>query len=379
MKIITSLKAINLKKIITKKNILKLANLKITTICLLLLFILTLWGTFYQYNYGLYAAQHKFFYSWFFLVWDVVPFIGAKSVLLVLFINLLAATLRYQYKLKKIGILIIHYGLLFLILSSFYIHYFSLETVTVLEEGETLNYSLDYYNSEIAVYEEKNGVKEIASYAFKDLVAGEKVFLKKFALSLTPVYFYENSRPGNFPDEVENASGIDGLIFVPLPQERERTLPGGVFWLEIPEINYRKKVLLWEGEAEALAVNLPNKTLYFKVQRKHYPLPFTISLIDFKKEEHLGTTIAKSYQSEVIYQKSASQFPALISMNQPFRSDGYTLFQSSFSVDESGYERSVLATVKNQGYYLPYIASLVISFGLIVHFLVMLFRRRLKK
>ncbi len=366
-----------MKKLITKKNILKLADLRITTACLLLLFFLTLWGTFYQYEYGLFAAQKKFFQSWFFTIFDFIPFIGTKTILLVLTVNLLAATFRYQYKWSKAGIIIIHYGLIFLCFSSFYTHYFSQESVIVIEENQTLNYSLDYYDSELAIHEQKNSEKDVASYDINQIKdrLGERINFDRFDVVVTPVYVYSHARPGTFKDQVENASGIFSLNYLPLPKERERTLPGGVFEVSSKDGTIKKKILLWEGEVRPLVLDWQGKKLAFQIQRKHYPLPFEINLVDFKKEEHQGTAIAKTYQSEVRYIKDDNTFPVLIAMNEPLRSDGYTLFQSSFSVDESGNQRSVLSTVKNQGYYLPYVASLVISFGLLFHFLLMLFRR----
>ncbi len=366
-----------MKKLLAWKNFKKLADLKITFVCLMLLFVLTLWGTFYQYNYGLYAAQKKFFHSWFFLFLDFIPFIGAKTVLLVLFVNLLAASLfRYKFKLNKLGILTIHYGLLFLILSSFYTHYASRESVIVFEEGEELNYSLDYFDSELVVYVEKAmGIREVVAYDFNSIQDGEDFYLPKFNLRITPIYFYSHSTPGNFDDQAKNASGINSLLFLPLPKERESTLPGGVFRIKQAEYGVDERILLWEGERDALALEWGGRTHYFKIQRKHYPLPFSVKLREFEKKEHFGTSIAKVYQSEILYRKGDEDYPALIAMNEPFRSDGYTLFQSSFSVDESGNERSVLATVKNRGYYLPYAASLIISLGLLIHFLIALLKR----
>ena len=326
---------------------------------------------------GSLRLKKNFFALGFSLFLGVIPFVGAKTVLLVLFVNLLAATLfRYKFKLNKLGILIIHYGLLFLIVSSFYTHYFSEESVIVFEEGEKLNYSLDYFDSELIAYIEKeDGFKEVVAYDFNSIKEGESFFLKRFNLKLTPIYFYRNASPGQFNDLAKNASGINSLIFLPLPKERESTLPGGVFQVQQEEYGINEKILLWEGERKPLALKWGNETYYFKIQRKHYPLPFIVGLKNFEKKEHFGTSIAKTYRSEIVYQKDNKNYQALIAMNEPFRSDGYTLFQSSFSVDESGNERSILATVKNRGYYLPYIASLVISLGLLIHFMLALFKR----
>ena len=83
----------------------RLASVRISVVCLLLLLGLTAWGTVYQAEYGLYAAQTRFFYSWYFLVGGFLPLPGAQLVLWVLFFNLIASMLfRVTYSLSLIHI-----------------------------------------------------------------------------------------------------------------------------------------------------------------------------------------------------------------------------------------------------------------------------------
>ena len=58
----------------------RVASLRVSVVCLVLLLILTAWGTVYQAEHGLYAAQIRFFYSWIFINWGFVPFPGAQLV-----------------------------------------------------------------------------------------------------------------------------------------------------------------------------------------------------------------------------------------------------------------------------------------------------------
>ena len=58
-------------------------------------------------------------------------------------------------------------------------------------------------------------------------------------------------------------------------------------------------------------------------------------------------------------------------MNEPLRHKGYTFFQASF-IDDSEVETTVLATVKNYGRLFPYISSIIMSIGLLIHLLVMM-------
>ena len=94
------------------------------------------------------------------------------------------------------------------------------------------------------------------------------------------------------------------------------------------------------------------------------PLPFTIKLNDFEKFSYPGTELASEYQSYVtIIEEDGLEWSQQIRMNEPLRTHGYTLYQSSF-VTLADKQFSVLAVVKNSGYLFPYIASILMALGL---------------
>src|SRR5471032_1290247 len=93
----------------------RLSSSWITVVCLFLLFILTFWGTIAQVQQGLYAAQDRFFNSFFFLAAGFIPFPGAQLVLWVLFVNLICMmvlTFKKYLRWESLGLLIIHMGLI---------------------------------------------------------------------------------------------------------------------------------------------------------------------------------------------------------------------------------------------------------------------------
>jgi hypothetical protein len=61
-------------------------------------------------------------------------------------------------------------------------------------------------------------------------------------------------------------------------------------------------------------------------------------------------------------------------MNEPLRYKGYTFYQSSFSLRPDG-EYSVLSVVRNKGRVFPYLASLLIFAGLLLHLVIRLRER----
>ena len=101
-----------------------LASLRITVICLLLLFILTFWGTIAQVENGLYASQERYFSSFFFLAMGFFPFPGAQLVLWVLGINLICGLFNKKlYGWRQIGVIIVHYGLILFLVAAFAIFF----------------------------------------------------------------------------------------------------------------------------------------------------------------------------------------------------------------------------------------------------------------
>ena len=63
---------------------------RLTVYALAFLFVLTFWGTVYQVDHGLYAAQERFYNSWIILIGGFVPFPGTQLVLAILTVNLTA-------------------------------------------------------------------------------------------------------------------------------------------------------------------------------------------------------------------------------------------------------------------------------------------------
>jgi len=62
-----------------------------------------------------------------------------------------------------------------------------------------------------------------------------------------------------------------------------------------------------------------------------------------------------------------------IYMNNPLRYKDYTVYQASYDSDSVGRQSSTLAVVKNYARVLPYIACLLVFFGLALHFLIQAF------
>jgi hypothetical protein len=120
---------------------------------------------------------------------------------------------------------------------------------------------------------------------------------------------------------------------------------------------------LHEGQESQSAVIYRDKAVAGSME-----LPLKIRLISFTKRDYPGTQLAKSYESRVHVSGRDIDRDALIAMNKPFRYRAITLYQSAYWMDGTTAE-STLAVVRNSGKIIPYIATLVMALGLMIHFL----------
>jgi hypothetical protein len=361
-----------------------LSSIKITVTCLGLLFILTLWGTIAQIDQGLYLAQERFFFSWFFLIFGFLPFPGAKLVLWVFFLNLVCnAITRFVYKWSHLGILIIHIGLLTYFLSAFVTFYATKESQVTLLEGEGSNVSLSYHDWELSVWPaEKGNHKTVYAYDLNPSLAGHTLTFPKLNLSATIVSFYPNTQAYRGPTDkspYRNDSGISSLNPVGVDKEPEKNMPGVTLQIR-SNTKFSSEgadILLYAGESKPNKIRVGHEQYNVQLRRKRNMLPFVLTLKKFEMEVHPGTEIAKSYQSLVEIEHDKFKREVLIYMNHPLRYKDYTLYQASYSIDQLGQKRSTLAIVKNVGRGLPYVSSLITFAGLVTHFLLMgLFRKK---
>src|ERR1019366_8005050 len=133
-------------------------SLRLTVVCLALGLILVFWGTLAQVDLGLYKAKNEFFRS--FIIywgpkgasWRVPVFPGGYLVGGVLLLNLLATQVRRNaFTANKIGLWMVHVGLILLLLGQLLTDLLSRESTLHLRNGEARNYSETEREAELAV------------------------------------------------------------------------------------------------------------------------------------------------------------------------------------------------------------------------------------
>ncbi len=381
-----------------------LASLRLTVVCLSLAIIVVFVGTLAEVHIGLYAAQAEIFRS-FFVHWTprgthlrIPVFPGGWLVGLVLLANLIAAHIkRFQFSKKKIGILMVHAGLIFLLAGQFFTEVFQVESQMRLPVGATMNYTEDSRNHELAVIDVTDPSHDsVVSIPEALLAKGGEIHPPGMPFTLRVKSYLPNSTPagpmsGGGP-KLQASQGIGRmLLFAPVldaermddenrPTALVEVMDGGhslgdwsvSYWLA-------KVPLARELQAEfgaMLNVNLtePQKfvvgghTYEMALRPTRYPKPYSITLLEFKHDVYPGTDIPSNFSSKIHLSDPArgEDRDVLIRMNTPLRYAGETFYQASF---EEGDMVSILQVVRNPAAVTPYVACLLVATGLIVQFL----------
>src|SRR5579859_2427843 len=133
-------------------------SLRLTIVLLVLSLVLVFAGTLGEVHLGLYKAQTEFFRSFFIYwhpahaTWKIPVFPGGYLLGAALLLNLIAAhTSRFKLTRDKIGLWIIHAGLILLILGQLATDMFAAESQMHLREGQMKNYSESDRLDELAI------------------------------------------------------------------------------------------------------------------------------------------------------------------------------------------------------------------------------------
>lgn len=332
------------------------------------LMILLTAGTITQKDLGIFDAQKIYFSSW--ILWfGPLPLPGAYPTLGVISLCLLAKFLLYSpWRAHQSGIILTHLGVLVLLIGGVVTALTQTEGFLPLKEGERGHLVSDYHQRVLLI--EKNG-EIFASVLYEDLKKGETLSLSlPFSIKIDdlcrnciPAWVEYNTNRRGFAEKVS-------LQERPLEKENEANLYGATYTVK------------GTGESDGIYVSMeeiPRKSeikiggdfYELSIRRAETILPFEIILEDFRQDLHPGTDMARGFSSDVIVKDGTVEWPYHIRMNEPLRYKGYTFYQASFSIRPDG-EYSILSVVRNKGRVLPYIASIIIFVGLLLHVIIRL-------
>jgi hypothetical protein len=359
------------------------SSVRLTVACLVIGCIIVFWGTIAQVHLGLYKAQNEFFRS-FFVYWHpagsglhIPIFPGGYLLGTVLLINLLCAHARYyQPGKRKIGIVLIHLGIVLLLLGQMLTDFLAIESNLHLRIGETRNYTEADRAYELAVVDtsDKDSDKVVA-IPCSLLVRRGEVGDPEMPFRVSVKSFYANSElsdkaaPGF--DPVKTTAGTSPNLWwheVPRETEMDRVdLPSAIVEITTPKGSlgaFFVSALL--AQPQQFICDGRNYQLLLRPER--FYLPFSLHLIEFRHDKYPGTDIPKNFSSRVRLQNldTGEDREVRIFMNNPLRYRGETFYQASFDADDHG---SILQAVHNPSWLTPYFSCVLVAAGLVIQFL----------
>lgn len=357
-------------------------SLRLTVVLLVLGLVLVFWGTVAQVPLGLYRAQNEFFRS-FFVFWQpagsdvrIPVFPGGYLIGGLLLINLLAAHLRYyQPGKKKIGIAMIHLGVVLLLVGQLLTDFLSVESSLHLRVGATKNYSEADRRYELAVVDVTDSdADKVLAISQRRLAGMDYITHPDVPLKVRAKNYYANSALSQKAQEgfdpLTGLSGFDSVWVKELPHETvmdRRDTPTAVV-----EVTGRQgevgKFLVSAYIERPQRFTHDGRTYEIALRPVRYYKRFSLHLMEFNHDKYPGTEIPKNFSSRVLLNRpdTGERREVLIYMNNPLRYWGETYYQSSFDRDDQG---SILHVVRNPGWLTPYFACVLVSCGLIVQFL----------
>jgi hypothetical protein len=386
------------------KSVLNLVtSLKLTIACLACAMVLVFAGTLAQVNLGLYAAQERYFNS-IFVFWSpwgsdlrVPVWPGGYLIGAVLLVNLIAAHLkRFSFTRKKIGLFLIHFGLILLLLGQLFTELFQVESYMRLEEGQTKNFTENPRENELVIIDVSDpGTERVVAFPGTWLAHRKEASHPELPFTLRVKEYFPNSvpapgaNPGAGARRIEATHGIgQRLPFQAQPTTArmdEENVPAALVELAAPEgvigawavsnwlTKYQPQIRRQLGQLGPLLdapqqFDYNGKTYQIAFRPVRYYKPYSIHLIEFTHKRYRGTEIPKDFSSRIrlVNASKSEDREILIYMNNPLRYAGETYYQGSF---EPGDTVSILQVVRNPAWLTPYLSCTLVTVGLTWQFL----------
>lgn len=394
-----------------------LSSYGLATAVLLMLLILTFLGTLEQAEHGLVASQARYFESAFIdridigacwralalnaykdignveLPLYIVP--GGYTLMAVLFVNLLiGGIIRIRKSPKTIGVIISHFAILFMIAAGAVTHHFAKEGNMTLREGEVKDEFISFHDRVIEIEKlqkdpkAKRSVLVIDESRFRDVTTpgqGRTFTHESLPFDLVITGWKKNARPKRTTEQGRRDE-VDGYYIQEVSNldETGAAMPDEQLASACIAIAKSKKGgpvqngILWEMAAAPWTVTAGEDKYLVSLTHRTYKLPFAVRLDHTEEEKHPGTERARRFSSNVTKISDGHEEKRLITMNEPVRSQGYAVFQSTFSSGETdgsgGVKSSGFMIVENPADHWPLISCIIVAEGLLLHFLMMLAR-----
>ena len=383
------------------------ASIRLTLLLLSLSMILVFVATLEQVRIGIRGALAEYFESMFgvwhypeqfwggeYLSFLPIPIPGGYLLGGLLILNLTAAYVtRFQWTGKKMGIQLIHLGIIMLLIGQLATQAMQEESRMQINKGESSNYIERFHGVELAFSDVTNpDSQKVVTIPQEILEKGGtirteelpfKLRIRKFGVNCDFAVVPEGTPRSGLTEEVNRGVGqtanlsitekdedfsSEGLNFGYLIFEifdgteslgtwMSISHPGGNhWWKESPRLSDLAFQPIRHG-GKLWGVTLRSEREY---------LPYSIELLDIENEFYQGTEIPFNFESDVVLNMEGKQSRrALVYMNTPLRHAGKTFYQYQMN---SAADYTVFQVIRNPSWLIPYIACVLVSIGLLWQF-----------
>ena len=358
-----------------------LCSLRLTVVLLSFCMILILVATLAQVEIGIREAQLRYLRSWIAL-YQVgpeafrvpIPIPGGLLLGSLLLVNLLAAHLkRFKLRWRKVGIFLIHAGVLLMLVGELFTSLLGWNAQMRLDEGQTLNYSTDPWEVELVIIDSStSGEDTVTAIPQSRLHSGVDFSFDGFTVRIER--FLRNSeidRAATTDPEFESMRATQGpgaaFVVKEVPRETasDRRNLSSAFVEVVPDQGSPLGRWLLSNALDGVQeFKIGDTTRTMAIRQRRFYHPFSITLLDFGHERYLGTEIPKDFSSRVriVNADRGEDRETRIYMNHPLRYEGLTFYQSGFDNDDT---TSILQVVRNPAWTLPYVACALVALGLL--------------
>lgn len=375
-----------------------ISGMGLATVLILLLMLLTWLATLEQVAFGLFPTLRKYFdfrELWVFpdagafnedwVGRRLPPLPGGYWVCVLLLVNMtLGGLIRLRKRWRNIGVLLAHFGILFMIVAGGVAQWKEERGVMVLKEGETADWARSLIDPAIEIFEFVDGeptgeVHVIRSQYFDDL-KGErrrKVDLEGLPFAIELQGYQANARPVSAKSRApaQGQPVVDGFFLLGLPSETqtERDLPG-CYARIVADGTPGGPFILAVASYQPMTVEAGGRRFGIQMVKQTWPVPFEVTLDSTHAEYYPNTRRPKSFVSDIVRREDDNEVEVRIQMNEPMRHAGMTFFQRDFNEGGmgAGAKFSGFEVVRNPSDKWPEYSLWIAGFGLGLHFIIKL-------
>lgn len=377
-----------------------LASLRLTVVLLTLAMVLIFVGTIAQTRLGVWQAVDAYFRAWIApidpglfvpaLESDArIPFPGGLTIAAAMIVNLLAAhVIRFKATRRRLGVLVLHAGLVVLLAGEFVTGFFAHEGLMSIDEGSSSSVLEDVRAVELAIIDpsdpESDRVVAVPGWMLARAArTGEPIADPRLPFAVRVDRWMPNAALFHAHADTPATAGI-GLEARAEPRARVTGVDGSRADTPAAYVTLSRggatlgTWMVSSSLVDAQRVEIGEGVYGLALRHQRTYLPYALHLRDFRHDTFTGTSIPRNFSSDIRLVDPARRTDreVRIWMNNPLRYAGRTFYQASYKRDGSG---TVLQVVRNPGWLMPYLACALVSVGMSWHFgqsLVGFLRRR---